>query len=81
MITEIKIRRITCDRCNSSYEYEVAKESKVMLHDRFTFLSSSETTGPSTWDLCHTCYMSFLAWINFDDTKTRPEKLRGSDNG
>ena len=82
MITDIKIRRITCDRCNSSYEYEVNNEPKIKLHDKFVFISSSSPDTKSTWDLCSNCYNSLINWLAFgDDTKTRPEKLRGSDNG
>lgn len=83
MIKDITIRRITCDRCNSSFEYESKDEQKLTMSNKFIVLYSADLKRIShSWHLCNTCYKSFINWLAFgDDTKTRPEKLRGSDNG
>lgn len=79
MIEDIRIRRVTCDRCNSSFEY--LEDNKFVLTDKFAYINSLMEEDYHQWDLCRTCYMSLLSWLNIDGTKTRPEKLRGSDNG
>ena len=74
MIREIKIRRITCDRCQSSFEYEVKNEPQLKIHNKFVFLSSSSTDAQQgTWDLCNTCYKSFINWLAFEDLRKDPD--------
>lgn len=75
MIQDIKIRRITCDRCQSSFEYDATNEHKLKIHDKFVFLSSSSTDDQCTWDLCNTCYKSFINWLAFEDLR------KDQDNG
>lgn len=73
MIKDIKIRRITCDRCQSSFEYEVINEHKLKIHNKFVFLSSSSPDAQNTWDLCNTCYKSFINWLAFEDLRKDPD--------
>ena len=71
MIKDIKIRRITCDRCNSSYEYEVKDEQKLHMRNKFIVLYASDSAERTlSWHLCNTCYKSFINWLALlDDTK------------